>query len=175
MFWYIFIAFAVFTLVWILLAPVIILVNSENKRYSLALPGVFHARLVPSTEPFSIRGSVFFFPYHINPFKTRRRKTREKDEKPRRKKKSYKPSEGLNLGRNMLHALKIRKLHLDIDTDDYTLNAWLIPVFSVVSSENIRLQANFEGNVSLLLDLRTRIGALIWAFLKSKYKSSTNQ
>jgi len=75
----------------------------------------------------------------------------------------------------MLHAMRIRKLHLDVDTDDFTLNAWLIPVFSAVNSENIRLQANFEGNATLLLDLRTSLGALIWAFLKSKYNSTSNQ
>jgi len=61
----------------------------------------------------------------------------------------------------MLHAMRIRKLHLDVDTDDFTLNAWLIPVFSAVNSENIRLQENIEGNATLLLDLRTRSGALI--------------
>jgi len=81
----------------------------------------------------------------------------------------------MNMGRNILHAIRVRKLHLNIDTNDFTLNAWLIPVFSAVNSENIRLQANFEGEASLLLDLRTSLGALLWAMIKTKYKSMLNQ
>jgi hypothetical protein len=175
MFWYILIVLVLLTLLWILFAPVIIFMNTEKGRYSLALPGIFHARVVESPDLFVIRGSVFFIPYCFNPFKKRRKKTKEVKEKPRRRKRAIKPLQGLNMGRNMMHAIRIRKLYLDVDTDDFTLNAWLIPVFSAVNSENIRLQANFEGNASLLLDLRTSLGALIWAFLLSKYKSMFNQ
>jgi len=84
-------------------------------------------------------------------------------------------SEGLGLGKNMLHAFRIRKLDMDIDTNDFTLNAWLIPAFAAANSENIRLRANFEGNNTMLLDLRTRLGAVLWAFIKTKYKSMLNQ
>ena len=175
MFWYILIALILFTLLWILFVPVIVFLDTQGNRYSMTLPGIFHARLVPTAELFMIRGSVFFIPYRFNPFKIRRKAVKEAKEKTKRKKRSFKASEGLSLGRNMLHAIRIRKLHLDVDTDDFTLNAWLIPIFSAVNSENIRLQANFEGNATLLLDLRTSLGALIWAFLKSKYNSTSNQ
>ena len=175
MFWYILIALILFTIAWILRVPVIIYVNTECNSYSLALPGIFHARLVPASEFFTIRGSVFFIPYHLNPFQNKRNKKKVQKEKSSKKKRPFSASKGLSLARNMGHALRIRKLHLDIDTDDYTLNAWLIPVFSAVNTENIKLQANFEGNASMLLDLRTSIGALIWAFLKSKYNLMSNQ
>ncbi len=174
MFWYILIAFILFTMAWILWVPIIIFVNTESKRYSLALPGIFHARVVPAAELFAIRGSIFFIPYRFNPFKNRPGKKKVEKKKDGEKKRRFKAQEGLSLGRNIMHALRIRKLHLDIDTDDYSLNAWLIPVFSAVNSENIRLKANFEGNASMLLDLRTSIGALIWAFLKSKYNLMSN-
>ena len=175
MFWYILIAVITVTLLWILFGPVILFVNTEDKRYSLVLPGIFRASAVPSDDLFFIRGSVFFIPYRFSPFKRKKRKGQERREKPLREKRGFKPLEGINMGRNFLHAFRIRKLHLDIDTDDFTLNAQLIPVFSAVNSENIRLQANFEGKASILLDLRTRLGALMWAFIKIKYKSKFNQ
>ena len=175
MFWYIFISVILITLLWVLLGPVIIFVNTESKNYSLALPGIFKAKVVPAANLFMIRGSIFFIPYRFNPFQKKRKKTGEENEKPRRKKRAIRPSEGLSMGKNMLHAFRIRKLHLNIDTDDYTLNAWLIPVFSAVNSENIRLQANFEGDASMQLDLRTSLGALLWAFLLTKYNSMLNQ
>ncbi|MCP4310623.1 MAG: hypothetical protein GY790_05125 [Bacteroidetes bacterium] len=175
MFWYIFIALILITLLWILFGPVIIFLNTESKRYSLSLPGIFRAKVVPTAELFMIRGSVFFIPYRFDPFHRKPKKKKEKPEKPPRKKRSFKLSNGMSMGKNIMHSFRIRKLHLDIDTDDYALNAWLIPAFSALNSENISLQANFEGNASLLLDLRTRLGALLWAFLKTKYNSMLNQ
>lgn len=175
MFWYFFIAILFLTLLWVLLGPIILFVDTEGNKYSVGLPGIFKVSVVPTEELFIIRGSVFFIPYRFNPFGRKRKKQRKAKEKTRAKKRSFKLTEGLDLGKNILHAFRIRKLHMDIDTNDFTLNAWLIPAFSAVNSENIRLQANFEGRASVLLDLRTRIGAVLWAFIISKYKSMLNQ
>jgi len=175
MFWYILIALIIFTLLWFLLGPVIIFVNSEENTYSVALPGIAKASLVPKDGLFMIRGSVFFIPYRFNPFGGRSKKNQKQKGRSPRKKRPFKLRGGINMGRNILHAFRVRKLHLNIDTNDFTLNAWLIPVFSAVNSENIRLQANFEGEATLLLDLRTRLGALLWAMIKTKYKSMLNQ
>ena len=160
---------------WILLGPVIIFVNTEKNKYSVGLPGIFKASIVPNEELFIVKGSVFFVPYHFNPFDRKRKKPRKPKEKSSAKKRSINLKGGWKLGRNVMHAFRIRKLYMDIDTDDFTLNAWLIPAFSAVNSENIRLQSNFEGKASMLLDLRTSFGAVLWAFIKTKYKSLLNQ
>lgn len=175
MFWYFFIAILLLTLLWVLLGPIILFVDTEGNKYSVGLPGIFKVSVVPTEDLFIIRGSVFFIPYRFNPFGRKRKKPRKAKEKTRAKKRSFKLTEGWKLGKNIMHAFRIRKLHMDIDTDDFTLNAWLIPAFSAVNSENIRLQANFEGRASVLLDLRTRIGSVLWAFIKTKYKSLLNQ
>jgi len=76
--------------------------------------------------------------------------------------------------RGALRAFRIKRLEADIDTDDFTLNAWLVPAFSMVNGENIRLKVNFEGHQSLLLDLRVTLGALLWMIITTKYKSYIN-
>jgi hypothetical protein len=81
---------------------------------------------------------------------------------------------GIKMGRDVMHSFRIRRMRLNIDTDDFMLNVQLVPVFSAINSQNIRMQVNFEGNASLLLDLRTRLGALLWAFTRNKYKSMFN-
>jgi hypothetical protein len=156
-------------------APVIIFLNTGEGRYFINLPGIFKASVVPDDALFMIRGWVFFIPYRIRPFGRKKKKRKEKEEKSPRKKPSFNLRNGMNMGRNMLHAFRIRKLHLNIDTDDFSLNAWLIPVFSAVNSENIRLKANFEGQAFMLLDLRTSLGALLWALIRTKYQSRFNQ
>lgn len=158
-----------------MLAPVIIFLNTAEGSYFITLPGIFKASVVPDDDLFMIRGSVFFIPYHYHPFGRKNEKQKAEEEKSPRKKRSFKLRGGMKMGREILHAFRIRKLHLNIDTDDFTLNAWLIPVFSAVNSENIRLQANFEEETSMLLDLRTSLGALLWAVVKTKYNSRFNQ
>jgi len=76
--------------------------------------------------------------------------------------------------RGAMRAFRIRRLEADIDTDDFTMNAWLVPVFSAVNQENIRLQVNFEGHQSLLLDLRVTLGALLWSIIRTKYRFYIN-
>ena len=75
---------------------------------------------------------------------------------------------------SVIRSMRIRKLSLDFDTDDFLLNAWLVPFFSSMNSENIQLRVNFEGTSSLILDLRARIGTLLWIVISTKYKSFLN-
>jgi len=127
--------------------------------------------VVPKDGLFHIRGWILFIPFKFNPFKPKKKKEREK---PRSKKKIKWRSGNVRMMRGALRAFRIKRLEADIDTDDFTLNAWLVPAFSMVNGENIRLQVNFEGHQSLLLDLRITLGALLWIIITTKYKSFTN-
>ena len=169
MIWYIIISLLLIFLFWLLLVPVILYTNTDRNRYLLTLPGIFRAVLVPYEGLFHIRGWIFFIPFKFNPFKQRKRK---KEQKPRKKKKKrFWRSGNFRTMKGALRALRKKKLEADIDTDDFTLNAWLVPVFSAVNQENIHLHVNFEGQQSLLLDLRITLGALLWNIIKAKYRS----
>ena len=76
--------------------------------------------------------------------------------------------------KHALGAVRVRKLELDLDTEDFSLNALLIPAFSLVNGGNINMQVNFEGRAALVMDLRTRIGTLIWKYSQYKYQSIIN-
>ena len=171
MIWYILILMLLIFLFWILLMPVILYTDTDRNRYLLTLPGIFRAVVVPDNGLFHIRGWIFFIPFKFNPFVQRKRK---KERKPREKKKSVWRSGNFRTMRGALRAFRIRKLEADIDTDDFTMNAWLVPVFSAVNEENICLRVNFEGHQSLLLDLRVTLGALLLNVIKAKYRLFNN-
>jgi hypothetical protein len=176
-------------LAWLLAGPVILLVDTERGDYRLALPGIISVALLPSGELFSMRVRIFFIPLRFNPFSPGKawggKKGGKEEEKPgkgdkkgeepsKRKRKSsfLKMRKGtFRMGRDVLRAIRIRRLRLDLDTDDFILNAWLVPAFTMVNGGNIRMTVNFEGRASLLLDLRTRLGSLAWIFIKNQYKS----
>lgn len=158
-------------LMWLLLVPVILYTNTDRNRYFLTLPGIFKAVVVPAGGLFHIRGWIFFIPFKYNPFEPRKKKEKHK---PRKKKKSLWRSGNFRTMQGALRAFRIRRLEADIDTDDFTMNAWLVPVFSAVNEENICLRVNFEGHQSLLLDLRVTLGVLLWNIVKTKYRYIIN-
>ncbi len=98
----------------------------------------------------------------------KRKKSHGDNEKPEKKKKSKKRSGNIKLITGAIRAIRIRKLKLNIDTDDFVLNAWLVPVFSRVNSENILMQVNFEGNNFLHMNLRTRISSLLLLLFRNR-------
>jgi len=171
MIWNILILMLLIFLFWLLLMPVILYTNTDRNRYLLTLPGIFRAVVVPDDGLFHIRGWIFFIPFKFNPFVQRKKKEKRK---PRKKKKSVWRSGNLRTMRGALRAFRIRRLEADIDTDDFTMNAWLVPVFSAVNEENICLRVNFEGHQSLLLDLRFTLGALLLNVIKAKYRLFKN-
>lgn len=169
MIWYILLIALVFLLTWIMLAPVILFINTELDRYQLSLPGVIHAGLVYKNGLLHIKGWIFFIPFRFNPFRIRRKKKEKKDQAKKIRKKSNKRRLPIRSMREALGAFRIKKLHMDIDTDDFMLNAWLVPAFGAVNNgRNVQMQVNFEGHMFLDLDLRTRIGSLAWIFIKNR-------
>ena len=169
MFWYILISIILLTLLWILFGPVIILINTDRNRYRVALPGIFGVSLIPSDEIFHLRFRVFFIPFTFHPFRTVRRRRKKKPGKAARKKSRGRIYGGIKTAGDAIRSFRIRKLRLDMDTDDFAWNSWLIPAFSMVNNENVQLKVNFEGNLSLQLDLRTRVGTLLWIFIRNRF------
>lgn len=172
MIWYILISLLLIFLFWLLLVPVILYTDTDRKRYLLTLPGIFRAVVVPNEGLFQIRGWILFIPFKFNPFKQRSRKEKQKPRKKRKKR--IWQSGNFQTMKGVLRAFRIRRLEADIDTDDFTMNAWLVPVFSAINQENIHLQVNFEGHQTLLLDLRVTGGALLWNIMRAKYKLFNN-
>jgi hypothetical protein len=171
MIWYILISLLLVFLSWLLLVPVILYTNTDRNRYLLTLPGIFRVVVVPHEGLFRIRIWIFFIPFEFNPLKRRKKKG---EQKPQKKKKRKWRTANLRTMRGALGAFRIKRLEANIDTDDFTLNAWLVPVFSAVNQDKIHLQVNFEGHQSLLLDLRITLGALLWNIIKAKYRYYIN-
>ena len=169
MFWYVTIALIVLLLFWMLVGPVMLQIDTVRQRYRAGLPGVLTARVVPSDGLFFLRFWLFFVPIKIDPFRQRNRRRKKKDRKSVKKKKSR---FGIHSTRKILRAIRIKRLELDLDTDDFPLNAWLIPLFSVANThQNVNMRINFEGVLHLRLDLRTRLITIIWLMITTNKHS----
>ena len=171
---YIIISSLIAFLLWILFGPVSLFLNTENNRYYLVLPGIFKVMVVPSPDIFRLRVWILFIPFRLNPFQQKKEKRKKKTKEPDKRKKTFRFRGGPQIIIDAFRSMRIRKLQMDIDTDDFILNAWLVPVFSMVNSGNIQMKVNFQGHSSLLFDVRTRLGTLLWIVIKNKYRSFIN-
>lgn len=169
MIWYILILLFVLLLTWILLGPIILKLDTARGQYQFLLPGVIKANLVPAQGLAYIRGWIFFIPFRIDLSKLNRGRSRKKRESTKKRNKTRKRTGSLRILRSVPGAFQVRRLWLDLDTDDFMLNVWLIPSFSAMNNHrNIRMQVNFEGHLFMDLDLRTRIVSLLWIILKNR-------
>jgi hypothetical protein len=169
MIWYILIIFFIAILTWIVLGPVILKLNTDRNQYQLMLPGVIKARVLTSQDLIHIRGWIFFVPFRLDLSKLNKGRGKKRGEKDKKKKKTRKRSGSLRMIRSIPGAFQIRRLWLDLDTDDFMLNVWLIPSFSALNKHrNIQMQVNFEGHLFMDLDLRTRIASLLWVIIKNR-------
>ena len=157
-------------LMWILLVPFRLEINSEEDIYRAGIPGLVNASLVPTTELFIVRFRIFFFSYYANPFtpsSEKKEKEPAKDKKEKKKKKGkkgkfpvrrfLKPS--LKFMRDIFNTFRLRKLMIDFDTGDDVLNAQLYPVCYVISRHDRYVMVNFDDYQRIIVDLRAR---LVW-------------
>jgi len=95
----------------------------------------------------------------------------EKAPKPAKKKKRRRPKWlTFRLMRRLLHTFRVHTFRLALDTDDYVMNAYLFPVFHLLSSRKRQLHINFTGHNELVLIVSNRIWNLLWAFLIEFFK-----
>src|SRR6056297_2160397 len=91
MIWLYIILFFVLLFCWILIAPVIMRVDSSNQRYRVMLPGIFSVSVVPSKEKiFFIRLWIFFIPVTIDPFRMMKKNGDSEDKARKNKQKRMK-------------------------------------------------------------------------------------
>jgi hypothetical protein len=87
--------------------------------------------------------------FTINPF---RKAYSEKIKKTRFKKKKTRAMRTLQkhlpLVRKAVKTISIKKLHVNLDTNDYPLNAQLFTITPLINQNNISLNINFENRNS---------------------------
>lgn len=169
MIWIILIALFIILLTWLLAGPVLLRLNTELNKYQFMLPGVIKANVLPSDELFYIRGWIFFIPFRFDLAKMNKGRAKKKGRTDKRREKTRNKKKGLRMLKSIPGAFRVKRLWLDLDTEDFLLNAWLIPAFATMNNDrNIRMQVNFEGKLMMDLDLRTRVAALLWIFIKNR-------
>lgn len=171
MIWILLIFFLILLL--LLWLPLEVLVDTEEDLYMARWRGIFALRTTPESGKWRIFYRVLFWEkeYIFSKKTPKKVETAPKKEKKPAKKRKRPSLKFLGiLFRQLLKALHFKKLYINLDTDDYVLNAWLYPVFWAGSTHNRQLLINFRGQQEAALHLQTRLITLSGAALRAYFK-----
>ena len=166
-FWVVIIVLSVILMLvlWILMVPLMIDLDSESR--TLRLGHTFLFSMIIAVED-RIRVTIRILGFQL---KTEgRKKPEKKNEKKRKKRKS--PVPGRTFLKEIWRSMIIRKLHMDIDTDDFVLNARLVPLAYFLTNRewNRYFNINFQGRVLIQLIAEIRLYMILRAFIKNLLK-----
>lgn len=153
---------------WLMLMPIIISVNTWSDDYSVRWKNIGRASVLVIEDELLIRLRVFFWRKDFYPLRPGKKKKppKKEEKKPEKKAKSRWERFPMRKIRGVLRAIKVRRFKLDVDTDDYVLNAYLYPVAYFLNRPNRELSINFTGRTNFLLQVEIQpirvVGAMIF-------------
>lgn len=171
-FWIILILLLLF-LMWLLFAPLKLVIDTYEKKYYLELQYLIKISFVFKRAYIGIKFRVLFIPYEMDLIKKiAQSKAKEEKEKKAKKKKRMQANilvlvnRIFRLLKDNLNSFNLKYLHLGFDTGDHFKNAMLIPVLSSVNTDKIWMGVNFTGDYFLRLRIENRIYRLLFIWMK---------
>ncbi len=149
---------------WLLVARLTINVDTRRHDYSLRWQGIGSVILTTVANEVVIRARIFFWQFDFYALRTPKMPAR-KPRKPKPQKQRRSKFFTWRKMRRVVQSFRVRRFHLDLDTDDYVLNAYLYPLFYFASGPNRQLNVNFQGETNLVLQIENRLFRIIRAIL----------
>ena len=158
---------------WLLFAPIFLYINTDEKKYRAGLKGILNLSFIPDKDQiFYIRINVAFYTFNFYPFKKKEKKpkTTSKVKKPKKKKKrtSFRTIWLIKkIAWKIIKSFRLKKLYLNLDTDDVITNAYLIPVFATLHRNNINLNVNYSGDFAIIINIQNNIFRMLIVTLQT--------
>jgi len=147
--------------IYILLAPIALHINTTKNEYFIQLPGLVKASIEEhKKELLRIKLKVLFLNFYFYPL---RKNSDGKKQIEKRRTRSRKIS--MQTGLRVLRSFKIKRLYLDVDTGDSIANAKLFPLFAFINYKIGGFNINFEGRNRMILYIQNRPIHIIKSFI----------
>ena len=155
-------------LLWILLAPFTITLDSRRSLYEFRLQNIARVSFLPGEESLVlgihtwIYEKELVYPWHKMFLSTSSGEEGNKTKKQRKRRFSFR-----KVGHKLSSVLQSFELNLrvNVDTSDCYYNAMFYPVFYFISSKRAQLNINYSGVNEFTLKLRNRLGKILFALI----------
>ena len=162
----IFLSLLILVVIYLLLVPIILFINTQTNEYYIQLRGLAKASIqTDKKEILKVKIKVLFMNYNFYPLK--RKKTSTKSKKIKKYNNGRKKFEFRKYLR-MLRTFKIKRLFINIDTGDCISNAKLFPLFTFLNQTKGNFKVNFEGRNQMVLHMQNRPINIIKSFIQFK-------
>jgi hypothetical protein len=168
---------------WLLLAPIQIIIKSEEHLLKFSVVSIGYATIVLEDDDFTLSFRIAFFSRRLSLNELWKKRKLQGDHKEgdknefeedlkRKKKKtrtiSKKKRKWLLRLFRIPKSFKVRELFVNVDTGDYILNAYLFPVFGLLNyyRPEWSCSVNYYGRNQVSLFLQSSLLRMIYVFLK---------
>ncbi len=149
--------------VYLLFTPLVLEVDSERDLYQLRLQTIASAAVYGSNGRLLLRVWVLGWTKTIDLLQ--KRPTDEKSQKRKTRKKRDRKAV-LRKIRAVLRTFKVSYFFVNIDTDDYAINALLYPLGHLLSKPPYIWRINFEGRIQLRIKITNNLARIMIAAIK---------
>jgi hypothetical protein len=153
-------------LLWLLIIPVYLIVDTSADRYEIFQFGIFKLTWQPAGK-FLFRLRILGIPVSM---KTGGRSSPGPSEFVKKKRKGKTASKSfdtwLYLVRGIIKSFRVKRLHCSVDTDDVVLNAQLYPVVLLMNQGRVSMNVNFNSQNYLDLAVVLKVYRVCWTLIR---------
>ena len=150
------IAILVLFLIYLLLIPIIIVIDTVNNQYYVQMKGLLKANVLPDeNEILKVRLKIFFLRFNFYPLKKRLSPNKSKKTKKNHGKKPKRNVDFKTVLR-VIRSFKIKRFYLNTDSGNCITNAKLYPLFALLKYYKGGYNINFLGQNVLILAIENR-------------------
>ena len=152
-------------ILWLLLAPISIKIDTWHQDYAVRWQGIGGVRVLLIENELVLLLRLFFWQKAFYPLRGSKKPSKPSAQKSGAKTQRKRGIFSWKLAKRVLRTFRVKQFKLELDTDDYVVNAFLYPVFYFLNSPKRQLSVNFEGRTNLLLHIENRLSRIIGAFI----------
>ncbi len=150
--------------IYLLLTPIIVKVDTSSNQYYIQLRGLFKANIESDKkELLRVQVNILFLKFYVYPLNYLGLDKRNKHKINNIKKKATL----IKIKRilKILKTFRVKRLFVNIDSGNCILNAKLYPLFALLNYNRGNFHVNFEGQNQLVLHLKNRPINIIKSFI----------
>lgn len=164
MLWIVFGILLVLFILYLLFVPLDVVINIAKNQYFVRIRGLAKVALEGHEKEFlQIKLNTLFTRFYFYPLRKKKKEQKKRIETKSRKRRDFKSN--FKRGLQVIKSFKVKKLMLDIDTDNCIQNAKLYPAFAFLNHHVGTFKVNFEGRVNMVLHLQSRPIIIIKSFI----------
>ena len=152
---------------WILFAPIIIRIDSNQGIFLFQWQSIGYAQIRIWSDQLLFQFRILFFRKEID-LLTYNFKKDKKPKKEKRKKTRQKRSDAARWLKKIPRAIKsfkVKVFRLNLDTDNYIHNAYLWPVFYALKNDKRHLSINFDGEFEFQFLAKGQVFRILKSFI----------